>query len=208
MAEDGVILRRSSMATTGTYGFRLATDQVVKTEILGLREVQRDLNKLGDDTKNEMKDTHKEAAEVVVMGAKRLVPFRTGALAESIRALATKSSGRVRAGSASVPYAGPIHFGWPARAITPNPFIYDAIDARRDDIRELYEERIDELIRNYGLSAGQPLRQARAVTSAAGQRRPRQSRNKTPDVRVPDALLRDKSGNIYAGIFDGKIVKY
>jgi hypothetical protein len=196
------------MASTGTYGYRLAPDQVVKTEILGLREVQRDLNKLGDDTKNEMKDTHKEAAEVVVMGAKRLVPYRTGALAASIRALATKSSGRVRAGSASVPYAGPIHFGWPARAITPNPFIYDALDDRRDDIRELYEERIDELIRNYGLSAGQPLRQARAVTSAAGQRRPRQSKNKRPDVRVPDALLRDKSGNIYAGIFDGKIVKY
>lgn len=196
------------MASTGTYGFRLAPDQVVKTEILGLREVQRDLNKLGDDTKNEMKDTHKEAAEVVVMGAKRLVPYRTGALAASIRALATKSSGRVRAGSASVPYAGPIHFGWPARAITPNPFIYDAIDDRRDDIRDLYDERIDQLIRDYGLSSGQPLRQARAVTSAAGQRKPRQSKNKRPDVRVPDALLRDKSGNIYAGIFDGKIVKY
>ena len=196
------------MAGSGTYGFRLAPDQVVKTEILGLREVQRDLNKLGDDTKNEMKDTHKEAAEVVVMGAKRLVPYRTGALAASIRALATKSSGRVRAGSASVPYAGPIHFGWPARRIAPNPFIYDALDDRRDDIREIYEERIDELIRNYGLSAGQPLRQARAVTSAAGQRTPRRSKNKTPDVRVPDAFLRDKSGNIYAGIFDGKIVKY
>ena len=196
------------MASTGTYGYRLAPDQVVKTEILGLREVQRDLNKLGDDTKNEMKDTHKAAAEVVVMGAVRLVPYRTGALAASIRALATKSSGRVRAGSASVPYAGPIHFGWPARAIKPNPFIYDALDDRRDDIRELYDERIDELIRKYDLSAGQPLRQARAVTSAAGQRTPRRSKNKTPDVRVPDALLRDKSGNIYAGIFDGKIVKY
>jgi hypothetical protein len=196
------------MAGSGTYGFRLAPDQVVKTEILGLREVQRDLNKLGDDTKNEMKDTHKEAAEVVVMGAKRLVPYRTGALAASIRALATKSSGRVRAGSASVPYAGPIHFGWPARAIVPNPFIYDALDDRRDDIRELYDERIDELIRKYDLSAGQPLRQARAVTSAAGQRTPRRSKNKTPDVRVPDAVLRDKSGNIYAGIFDGKTVKY
>lgn len=218
MAEDGSNLRRSSMASTGTYGFRLATDQVVKTEILGLREVQRDLKKLGDDTKNEMKDTHKEAAEVVVMGAKRLVPFRTGALAESIRALATKSSGRVRAGSASVPYAGPIHFGWPAMRIQPNPFIYDAIDSRRDDIRDIYDNRIDELIRLYGLSAGQPLRRARAVRATVGSQGDRNraksrkasslDRKKRPDVRVPDALLRDKSGNIYAGIFDGKIVKY
>jgi hypothetical protein len=195
------------MASTGTYGFRLAPDQIVSTEILGLREIQRDLRKLGDDTKNEMKDTHKLAAEVVVMGAKRLVPFRTGALAASIKSLATKSSGRVRAGSASVPYAGPIHFGWPARAIAPNPFIYDAIDERRDAIRDLYDNRIDQLIRKYDLSSGQSLRQARAVTSASGQR-PRRLKSKKPDVRVPDALLRDKSGNIYGGIFDDKIVKY
>ena len=195
------------MASTGTYGFRLAPDQIVTTEILGLREIQRDLRKLGDDTKNEMKDTHKLAAEVVVMGAKRLVPFRTGALAASIKSLATKSSGRVRAGSASVPYAGPIHFGWPARAIAPNPFIYDAIDERRDAIRDLYDNRIDQLIRKYDLSSGQSLRQARAVTSASGQR-PRRLKSKKPDVRVPDALLRDKSGNIYGGIFDDKIVKY
>jgi hypothetical protein len=137
------------MAGSGTYGFRLAPDQVVKTEILGLREVQRDLNKLGDDTKNKMKDTHKEAAEVVVMGAKRLVPYRTGALAASIRALATKSSGRVRAGSASVPYSGPIHFGWPARQIKPQPFIYDALDGRRAEVAAVYVKRIDQLTVKY-----------------------------------------------------------
>ena len=139
------------MASSGTYGFRLAPDQVVKAEIVGLREVQRDLRKLGDDTKTEMKETHKQAAEVGVMGAKRLVPTRTGALAASIRALATKSSGRVRAGSASVPYAGPIHFGWPARRIKPQPFIYDAIDGRRAEVAMAYAERLTQIRNRYGL---------------------------------------------------------
>lgn len=187
------------MAGSGTYGFRLAPDQIVKAEIVGLREVQRDLRKLGNDTKTEMKETHKQAAEVVVMGAKRLVPYRTGALAASIRALATQSSGRVRAGSASVPYAGPIHFGWPARGITPNPFIYDAVDSRVDEIKGLYAERIDQLINKYDLASGKPLRQARAVRATAGF-------NDTGNL--PDALLRNTAGDIIGGVYGDKVVRF
>lgn len=187
------------MAGSGTYGFRLAPDQIVKAEIVGLREVQRDLRKLGDDTKTEMKETHKQAAEIVVLGAKRLVPYRTGALAASIRALATQSSGRVRAGSASVPYAGPIHFGWPSRGIAPNPFIYDAVDSRVDDIRGLYAERIDQLINKYDLSSGQAVKQARAVRATAGF-------NDTGNV--PDALLRNKAGDIIGGVYGDKVVRF
>ena len=187
------------MAGSGTYGFRLAPDQVVKAEIVGLREVQRDLTKLGQDTKTEMKETHKAAAEVVVMGAKRLVPYRTGALAASIRALATQSSGRVRAGSASVPYAGPIHFGWPSRGIAPNPFIYDAVDSRVDEIKGLYAERIDQLINKYDLASGKPVRQARAVRAAAGF-------NDTGNL--PDALLRNPAGDIIGGVYGDKVVRF
>lgn len=209
------------MASTGSYGFRLAPDQIVKTEIIGLREVQRDLRKLGDDTKTEMKGTHKEAAEIVVMGAKRLVPYRTGALAASIKALATQSSGRVRAGSASVPYAGPIHFGWPARAIKPQPFIYDALDSRVDDIRRIYADRIDELINKYDLSSGTGVKQARAARATAGIKDGQRSkvakykpvgsipdRPKGPEVRVPDAVIRNSVGDITHGVFGDKIVKY
>ena len=188
------------MAGTGVYGFRLgAGDAPIRADVLGLREVQRDLRKLGDDTKTELKDTHKAAAEVVVLGAKRLVPYRTGRLADSIRALATNTSGRVRAGSASVPYAGPIHFGWPARRIAPQPFIYDAMDARVDEIRGLYDQRIEELIRKYDLSAGQPLKQARATRAAAGRK---------DTGRQPDALLRDAAGRIIGGVYGDDVVYF
>ncbi len=106
---------------------------------------------MSDDPKDEMKSTHKKAAEVIVEGSKRYVPVRTGRLATSIRAVATRTSGRVRAGSAAVPYAGPIHFGWPARRIKPQPFIYDAMDVRRQEVYDLYAARIYGLIDKHGL---------------------------------------------------------
>lgn len=191
--------------TSGIVGFRLDPNQVVGLErIDGLREVQRDLRKLGDDTKTELKSTHLAAAEIVVMGAKRYVPYRTGRLAESIRALATNTSGRVRAGSAKVPYAGPIHFGWPARRIAPQPFIYDALDVRREEIRQLYDKRIDELIGKYDLQPG-PIKQLRATKSAAGTR---SRRTMGREGRLPDALLRDKSGNVIGGIYDTDVVYF
>lgn len=188
------------MAGSGTYGFRLDRDAVVGVErIEGLREVQRDLRLLGDDTKTEMKATHLAAAEIVVMGAKRYVPYRTGRLAASIRALATNTSGRVRAGSASVPYAGPIHFGWPLRRIAPQPFIYDALDPRREDIRRLYEERIDELIEKYDFTTGTTLKRLRAT---------RRTYKNTDSGRMPDALLRDSTGKIIGGVYGTDVVRF
>ena len=139
------------MASAGTFGFRLEGREG-KEEIEGLREVQKALNKFSDATRKEMKSTHLQAAEIVVGASKRFVPIKTGALAQSIRAAAVQSGGRVRVGSASVPYAGPIHFGWPARRIKPQPFIYDALDTRRGEVSRLYEKRIAVLMFKYDLS--------------------------------------------------------
>ena len=192
-------LNKYQKAAQARYLENVVGGAPIRADVVGLREVQRDLRKLGDDTKTEMKDTHKAAAEVVVLGAKRLVPYRTGALANSIRALASNTSGRVRAGSASVPYAGPIHFGWPARRIAPQPFIYDAMDQRVDEIRGLYDQRINELIEKYDLSSGQPVKQARAVRAAAGKR---------DTGRQPDALLKDAAGRIIGGVYDTDVVYF
>jgi HK97 gp10 family phage protein len=140
---------------SGTYGFRVSKSdtRMGKSEIEGLREVQKALRDLSDDLKDEMKSTHFEAAEIVVDGAKRIAPFRTGQLAKSIRAAAVRTGGRVRVGSADVPYAGPIHFGWPKRLIKPQPFIYDALDPRRGEVASIYAERISGLIIRYGIAS-------------------------------------------------------
>ena len=136
------------MAGTGQYGFRLDSGQG-KLGITGLADVNKALRSMSKDTRDSMKETHKRAAEIVIQGAKRYVPVVTGRLAASIRNSSTQRMGRVRVGSASVPYAGPIHFGWPARQIKPQPFIYDALDGRRREVAAVYVKRIDELTVKY-----------------------------------------------------------
>jgi hypothetical protein len=112
-------------------------------QVEGSKELARALKKAGeDDLLVELKEAHRQGAEVVAGVARPLVPYRDGTLSGSLRTGATARSGRVSIGKKAVPYAGPIHFGWPARNIEPQPFLYDAIDARRDEVREDFERRM------------------------------------------------------------------
>lgn len=138
---------------SGTFGFRAKPGDAVKIE--GLSKLQRDLRKLSTDAldlnKEEFLATNKRVAEIIIGDSKKFVPVLTGALAETIRNVSTKKSAKVRAGNIGVLYAGPIHFGWPSRGIRPNPFFYDAIDRRRDEVRDRYEDLIDNLTKKYDL---------------------------------------------------------
>jgi hypothetical protein len=140
----------------GTFGFRTDREGGVKVE--GLSSVQRQLRKLADDVDYqaaEFLSVNKAIAAAVAGDSKKFVPVLSGNLAASIREAATKKSAKVKAGggrgSSGVPYAGPIHFGWPARRIKPQPFFYDAIDKRRDEIQKRYEQLVDTLIKKYDL---------------------------------------------------------
>ena len=138
---------------TGTFGFRADSRDPIK--ITGLSEVQRNLRKLSSDAldlnKTEFLETNKRVAEIIINESKKYVPIRSGALAAAIRNASTKKSAKVRAGSAAVPYAGPIHFGWPSRSIKPNTFLYEAIDARRAEVANRYAELVSDLIVKYDL---------------------------------------------------------
>ena len=138
---------------TGTFGFRADSRDPIK--ITGLSEVQRNLRKLSTDAldlnKTEFLETNKQVAEIVINESKKYVPFLTGALAAAIRNASTKKSAKVRAGNVAVPYAGPIHFGWPSRSIKPNTFLYEAIDARKSEVANRYAELVSDLITKYDL---------------------------------------------------------
>jgi len=138
---------------TGTFGFRANPRDAIKIE--GLSKVQRDLRKLSTDAldlnKTEFLETNKQVAEIVINETKKYVPVLTGALAAAIRNASTKKSAKVRAGNVAVPYAGPIHFGWPARSIKPNTFLYEAIDARKSEVANRYAELVSDLITKYDL---------------------------------------------------------
>lgn len=144
----------ASRPPTGTYGFRVeGAEGSVKIE--GLSKVRRELKKLSDDVDyraQEFLPVNKSIADAVLGDAKAYVPIRSGSLAGTMRAAATKTSARVKAGYKSVPYAGPIHFGWPARRIKPQPFFYDAIDKRRDEIKRRYDNLVKDLIKKYDLN--------------------------------------------------------
>jgi hypothetical protein len=142
------------MAGTGVFGYRVEGGG--RLQIDGLREVQRDLKKLNTAFREDMKDTHFTAGAIIASAAKPLAPVLTGRLSSTIVSSPTKYQGRVRIGrGAQVPYAGPIHFGWPARRIAPQPFVYEALDARRGEVKQAYEKKISQLITRYDFAPGQ-----------------------------------------------------
>lgn len=138
---------------SGTFGYRV-TGKQGQVKVEGLSKVRRDLKKLAKDVdySDQFLAVNKTLADAVAGESKNYVPVVSGGLQGSIRAAASKTSGRVKAGFKAVPYAGPIHFGWPARFIKPQPFIYDAIDKRRDQIKDRYEQLIKKLIRENDLN--------------------------------------------------------
>jgi hypothetical protein len=109
----------------------------------------------------DMKAAHKSAADLVAATARPLIPTRTGRLKGTLRTGASQRGGRVAAGKKAVPYAGPIHFGWPNRPnsakgwrggpIRPNPFIYDALDRRRAEVVGQFERYLRDAQRRYDL---------------------------------------------------------
>lgn len=110
-------------------------DEGVRIE--GLDTLVRTLNRAGVDI-TELKDAHKRAGEIVATEAESRAPRVSGKLAGSIRSARQAKRARVQAGRASVPYAGPIHWGWPRRNIEPNPFLSDAAQATESRWRDAY----------------------------------------------------------------------
>lgn len=112
----------------------------------GLRELRRAIREAKDDlSKDALKATHLEGATIVADEAERIVPRRSGDLASSIRPAGQQAKAVVRAGRKSIPYAGVIHFGWAGHNIEPQPFIYDALDHRADEVVDAYQRQVDKI---------------------------------------------------------------
>lgn len=122
-----------------------------QVSVEGARELRKALKTVGDEAKAGLKDVNLEVAEIVARAAVTKVPSRSGALRETVRAAGAQTRASVKAGFKKVPYAGVIHFGWPARGILPRPFLYDALDARRDEVMEAYTDGMADLIKKNGL---------------------------------------------------------
>lgn len=119
-------------------------------KVEGAKDLQRALRKV-EGGSADLKATHAAAARIVETAAKPLARRKSGAMANSIRSTGQARQGVVRAGFARVPYAGVQHFGWAARNITPNPFLYDALDDRSGEVIEEYERQVNDLFQKHDL---------------------------------------------------------
>jgi len=119
-------------------------------KVEGLRETVRSLERFGLEASEPKQAMHK-IGELVASRARQLAPRLTGTLAGTIKAGRAKAKATVRAGSARAPYAGPIHWGWPARNIAAQPFLVDALEQEHDNIIRLLESEMTRLIRKLDL---------------------------------------------------------
>lgn len=119
-------------------------DAGIKVE--GQRELRKSLRQAGDDLED-LKAAHKAAAEIAAGGSRPLTPVRSGTLQGTVRAGGTKTSAVLRAGKKAVPYAGPIHWGWPNRGIEPQSFLADGAKNTEPQWVELFYQALDKALK-------------------------------------------------------------
>lgn len=119
--------------------------------VTGLTQVVRALKEIGLDV-DDLKDAFSAIAREAADRAARHAPRKSGRLAADIRGNRAQSKAVVTAGRGSVPYAGPINYGWPARNIAASPFMQKADQEMQDRSVQLLEDGINTAIRRRGLS--------------------------------------------------------
>lgn len=109
--------------------------------VVGRKKLARELKQLQGDTAD-LKAANSAVAALVASAASARAPRRTGRLASSVRGNRAAGKATVAAGGARLPYAGPIHYGWPARGIEAQPFVTDAAQRTEPIWLPLYEREI------------------------------------------------------------------
>lgn len=126
----------------------------------GARELRAALKQLEDTgARTAVKVANRTASEIVADRAALLTPRRSGRLERTVRALASQTAGRVRAGTAGVAYAAAIHWGRKTgnvgrprgnhpggNPIAGVPFLTVAAKRSERDVIEAYREAINDII--------------------------------------------------------------
>lgn len=111
----------------------------------------RDLKALGLEV-SDLKDAFSKIAAEGAEKASQYAPRKSGRLASDVRGNRAQSKAVITAGRASVPYAGAINYGWPARHIAPSGFMQKADEDMQPVAIQRLEEEVNAHIRRKGLS--------------------------------------------------------
>lgn len=125
--------------------------EYVSVRIDGLNTVVRDLLGMGLEVED-LKGAFSEIARFGAIVAARHAPRRSGALAGDIRGNRARNKAVITAGRSSLPYAGPINFGWAARGIKPSGFMQKADTELQPYSLRVLEQDINAAIRRRGLA--------------------------------------------------------
>ena len=117
-------------------------------KVLGLREVTRSLKQYAGASED-LKDANAKIGAKVAQHARATTPIKTGDLQSTVRYNRALNNVQIKAGTARVPYAGVIEYGWPARNIEAQPFLRRAAWDNQSYVVEQYQANLDSLRRRY-----------------------------------------------------------
>lgn len=116
--------------------------------VKGVNEVVRSLKQY-QGAIDDLKDANAAIGTKVSNTARATAPILTGKLAGTIRANRASHRVQIKAGGASVPYAGPIEYGWPQRNIQAQPYLRRAAWDNKEFVKEAYANNLQQLSRKY-----------------------------------------------------------
>jgi phage gpG-like protein len=119
--------------------------------IQGVKEVTDSLNKMARNLESNI-ELNKELSTTLSQKASALAPRLTGALASSVVGNPSAEKAQIMAGSAAVPYAGVIEYGWPAKNREARPYLNPAVNNNMGYIIEKYNDSIQKAIQKYDLN--------------------------------------------------------
>lgn len=116
-----------------------------RLKLEGGAKLRRTLKRAGVDLQD-LKDANAAVADYVAQKAAKRAPRLTGALASSGRGNRAVGRAVVTFGRARIPYANPIHWGWPKRHIKANPFASQAAQDTEDVWLGMYAKSIQAIL--------------------------------------------------------------
>lgn len=125
-----------------TQDFEVANGDA-RLRVRGLSKTLRALSEAGADAED-MKSLMHRIGTLVVRAA--TPPVLTGRLASTMRAGKGKTKAVVRAGGARAPYAGVVHYGWPAKNKPPNEFMTEALNRRKGAVLSELNEGLGDIL--------------------------------------------------------------
>lgn len=128
-------------------------------KVYGLAEFSRNLRKMDSELPKALRLAMNQAADVVVVAARRDVPRRSGAAARSLVARSTRTAVRVAAGGRRAPYYPWLDFGGRVgrgrsvrRPFIPDGrYIYPAYHANRDRVEQVMTAALLDVARQAGV---------------------------------------------------------